>query len=378
MRITAVRATAVAVPVRHPRVRLWYQRTHVPRTIVEVETDAGIAGIGETRGRWSAATINDRLRPRLIGLDPLDREAARARCVVAHEDFGFPEDAADRIAFAGVELALWDIAGKTAGKPLYDLLGGKVRDAAAFAAYGYPIDPASGIGEDAIPATLAALAAESIAASGARLYEFKIGRHSVTTDIATVNAMRRALGPDVAIHVDATMNYTMDDARRFLAGVAGADLGNFEEPVESLADMEVLRAEFGVPVSTHCTRLDVVRRFARIDAVVSDLPYHGGIDGIRALMRDVAAAGRGFWLRSTWELGISWAAVCHLGVACREITRGAQGLLNLVGDDLVLGEPWSVKSGGVVPPPTPGLGVELDRTALARFAVPGSPHDSFA
>ncbi|MCC7049941.1 MAG: mandelate racemase/muconate lactonizing enzyme family protein [Alphaproteobacteria bacterium] len=369
MKITGIRATAVAVPVRHPRVRLWYQRTHVPRTIVEVETDAGIAGIGETRGRWSAATINDRLRPRLIGLDPLDRAAAWTRCVSEPEDFGFPEDAADRLAYAGIELALWDIAGKAAGKPVYDLLGGKLRDAADFAAYGYPIDPEGGIAEAAIPDTLAALAAESVARSGARLYEFKIGRHPVDIDIATVKAVRAALGPGVAIHVDANMNYTMDEARRFLAGVADANLGNFEEPVESLSDIETLRTEFGVPVSTHCTRMDVVRRFPRIDSVVSDPPYHGGIHGIRGLMRDVAAAGRGFWLRSTWELGISWAAVCHLGVACREITRGAQGLLDLVGDDLVLGEPWSVRNGAVVPLPRPGLGIDLDRPALARFAV---------
>jgi glucarate dehydratase len=375
VRITDVRATAVAVPVRHPRVKLWCQRTHVPRTIVKVETDAGLAGVGETRGRWSAATINERLRPRLVGLDPLDRAAARSRCVVEREDFGFPEEAADRIAFAGIELALWDIAGKHAGKPVYELLGGKLREAAEFAAYGYPIDPDSGIPESAIPATLAALAAESVATSGARVFEFKIARHSLDVDIATVLAVRAALGQGVAIHVDANMNYTMEEARKFLAGVAGAGLGNFEEPVASLVEMERLHAEFGVPLSTHCVLVDAIRRFPGIAAVVSDLPFHGGIDGTLALMRDVAAAGRGFWLRSTWELGVSWAAMCHLGVACREITRGAQGLLNLVQDDLVMGEPWSVRAGGVVPPPIPGLGVELDTDALVRYAVGASAVD---
>ncbi|MCK6451845.1 MAG: mandelate racemase/muconate lactonizing enzyme family protein [Alphaproteobacteria bacterium] len=369
MKITAIRATDVAVPVRHRRLRQWYQRTHAKRTIVEVETDAGIAGVGETRGRWSAMTINERLRPKLVGLDPLGRAAARARCVDEHPDFGYPEDAADLIAFAGIELALWDIAGKAAGLPVYDLLGGKLRDAAAFAAYGYPVDPDSGAAESRIPALLADMAAEAVAESGATLFEFKIARHSVDVDIATVRAMRAALGPGVAIHVDANMGYGDDEARRFLAGVAPAGLGNFEEPVPSLAGIEALRREFGVPVSTHCILIEAVARFPAIDAVVSDLPLQGGIDGTRALMRAVAAAGRGFWLRSTWELGISWAAMCHLGVACHEITRGAQGLIDLVGDDLVLGDPWSVRNGSVVPPAKPGLGVELDRVALARYAT---------
>ena len=364
-----MRATVVAVPVRHRRLRQWYQRTHIQRTIVEVETDAGVGGVGETRGRFSVSTINERMRPKLIGLDPRDRSAARARCIVGVPDFGFPEETADHIAFAGIELALWDIAGKESGKPLYDMLGGKVRDAAPFAAYGYPVDPESGIAERDIPARLAEMAAEVIAETGASIYEFKIARHPVEVDIATVNAMRQALGEDVAIHVDANMNYSVDEARRFLSGVAVSNLGNFEEPVEGLADMERLREEFGVPTSTHCVLIDAVRRFPKIDAVASDPPLHAGIDGTLALMRAVAAAGRGFWLRSTWELGISWAVMCHLGIACREITRGAQGLLDLVEDDLVAGAPWSVRHGGVVPSARPGLGVEIDRAALARYAI---------
>jgi glucarate dehydratase len=83
--------------------------------------------------------------------------------------------------------------------------------------------------------------------------------------------------------------------------------------------------------------------------------------------------GRGhrFWLRSSWELGISWAAMCHLAIASPAIVRPSQTLINWVADDLVSGEPWLLRDGGVRPPERPGLGVELDREALARFAVPG-------
>ncbi|MBL8705240.1 MAG: hypothetical protein JNM30_10365 [Rhodospirillales bacterium] len=112
-----------------------------------------------------------------------------------------------------------------------------------------------------------------------------------------------------------------------------------------------------------------MRPYPEIDAVASDPPLHGGIDGTLALMRAVACTGRGFWLRSTWELGIAWAVACHLGVSRGEITRAGQGLIDLVDDDLVLGEPWLVRNGGVAPPDRPGLGVALDRDALREFAI---------
>lgn len=370
MKIVDIKATLVAVPVRHPPwVKLWFQRTHVKRTIVEVTTDTGLVGIGETRGPWSARLINETQRPKLLGRDPLDRAGAAALCVEPVDDFGFPEETVRRMAYAGIEVALWDIAGKHAGAPLYDLLGGRIRPAAAFAAYGYPIDPENGLAPREIPATLARRAKEVVTEQGAQWFEFKIARHDLDTDIATILAVREALGSSVRIAVDANMALTVEQATRLFEAVAPAKLNNFEEPVAGLADMAALRRVHGVPVSTHCTLIDAVRPYPEIDAVASDPPLHGGIQGTLDLMRNVACTGRGFWLRSTWELGISWAVHCHLGVARGEITRAGQGLLDLVAEDLVLGDPWLVRNGGVAPPDRPGLGVELDRDALRNFAI---------
>lgn len=370
MKIADIRATAVAVPVRHPSwVKLWFQRTHVRRTIVEVTTDDGVVGLGETRGRWSADLINNEMRPKLLGLDPLDRAAIAVRCVEPLQDFGFPEDSVERIAFAGIEIALWDIEGKHRGMPLYDLLGGKVRPAAPFAAYGYPIGPENGAGPAEIPGLLARRAQEVVAEQGAMWFEFKIARHGLETDIATILAVREALGPGVKIAVDANMAFSPDQARRLLDAVRPARLDNIEEPVESLAAMEALRREFDVPVSSHCVLPDAIARHPGIDAIASDPPLHGGIAGTIDLMKSVATMGRGFWLRSTWELGISWAVMCHLAVARAEITRPSQGLIDLVSDDLVTGKPRLVRSGAVVPPARPGLGIDLDLEALQAYAV---------
>ena len=80
-----------------------------------------------------------------------------------------------------------------------------------------------------------------------------------------------------------------------------------------------------------------------------------------------AALGKRFWLRSCLEAGISWAAMCHLGIALPQLERPGQTLINGMGSDVLVGERWLVRDGGVIPPQRPGLGVELDTEALQRY-----------
>ena len=367
MRIRSVRATPV--PVTRTGTMARAKRTHVSRTIVEITADDGTVGLGETRGEWSAPIINERFQPELIRLPVADRRAGRAACLPAYVDYGFPEQRMDINAFAAVELALWDLAGKRAGAPLFRLLGGPVRDRAPFGAYAYTVDLDEGYAEADVPAVMADIAAEEVAKAGARMFEFKVGVHATACEVATVNAVRSAVGPEVELAIDANMGFDIEGARRFIDGVAAARLANFEEPVARLADIARLRRESGLQMSTHCTDLDALKPYPEIDSVVSDLHLQGGIDGTLDLIAGVRATGRRFWLRSAWELGISWAAMCHLGLALPELDRPAQALINWVADDLVRGETWLVRDGGVRPPEAPGLGVELDRAALERYAV---------
>jgi|SRR5207249_4611927 len=116
-------------------------------------------------------------------------------------DFGFPEQAVELMAFAGVEIALWDLLGKQLALPLFRLLGGPGRERAPF---------------------------------------------------ATVHAVRRALGPDVQLAVDCNRGFTMDTARQFLRRTRDCSLSNIEEPVAELAGLNCLRTEFQLPISTHC------------------------------------------------------------------------------------------------------------------------------
>lgn len=370
MKITAITATAVRVPVT--RIAAYSKRImdHMAATVVEVETDAGIVGIGESRGDWCAAIINEKFAPRLVGMAVDDRRAMTDLCLAKQPfDYGYPEFACERNAFAGIEIALWDILGKETGRPLYRLLGGPVRERAPFVAYAYAVDPRQGKSDAEVARAMAEIAAANVAKTGAAMFEFKIGLHSPACEIAVVEAVREAIGPEVEIAVDANMGFTVEQARRFLAGAAGARLANIEEPVASLAHCARLREEFGVPVSTHCIDLDAIAAHPALDSVISDPSLLGGIAPTLAYIEKVTALGKRFWLRARWELGIGWAAMCHLGLACPELDRPAQALIDWIEDDLIEGETWLVRDGGVRPPDAPGLGVELDRAALRRYAV---------
>ena len=370
MRIRDVRAHPVAVPVT--RAGHFSKRVveRVENTIVEIETEDGFVGLGETRGLWSAEIVRARFARQITGMDASDRSAIRDACLPkAPFDFGYPEHLVTRNAYSAIDTALWDIAAKAAGVPLYDQLGGAARERAPFCGYAYSDDPTAGHSDDALATRMADIAAQQIEATGAGLFEYKIGLHSIDCEIAIAHAVRDALGTGVEIAVDANMGLSQDQALDFLEGVGEIRLANIEEPVASLAAMEVIRERTGIPVSTHCYDADTLARYPLIDAIVVDPQLVGGITGFLEQLAMADRLGKRIWLRARWELGIAWAVFCHLGLACPQLDRPNQALIDWIEDDLVLGERWRVRDGGVRPPAIPGLGVEIDRDALVQYAV---------
>jgi glucarate dehydratase len=357
MKISAVRATAVNIPLRSPARMSAGANDYSTRTIIEVETDSGISGLGEASYAFAADIIVREFAPALIGLDPCDAAALRRHCLPDTLDYGTPLLKVRLAAWGGLDLALWDILGKVAGLPVYQILGGTVRERAPFTAYAYSPPDA-----ETAPIVMAAIARDAVISTGASIFEFKLGVHGTGVDIETVIAVHEALDGMADIAVDANMGMTYADARWLLREVAPM-LENIEEPVASLDQMERLASDFNVNVSSHCTDVGTLLRYPHID-VVPTLDACGGITGVRRLAQVLGGLGHQVWLRSHAEAGIGWAAITHLGMSTLELVRPAQSLIDLIADDLIVGETWFVRDGGVRAPVTPGLGVSIDRKAL--------------
>lgn len=366
MKIIAIKATPVSIPTTRPCAWSQGKGYGFSRTIVQVETDTGSTGLGETAGADATQIINQRFAPVLIGLDIANRVEAQSRCLNGHGDFGQLANPLEAKAFVAIEMALWDLLGKRASLPLYQLLGGARRERAVFGGYAYTVDLDQGFKLEDVADEMTRLACDSIASSGSRLFEFKVGRHGVDVDIETVLAIRSAVGPKIALGVDANMGYSYEQARYFLKHTANA-LDFIEEPVGQLNQMQALRKDFNVQMSSHCTAVETLRSYPAIDAAVGDVHVDGGIAGTARTAVAVTALGKRFWLRSCLEAGVSWSAMCHLGIALPELERPGQTLINWMESDLICGPRWSVRDGGVIPPDLPGLGVELDFEALARY-----------
>ena len=135
MKITSIRVTHVNVPFDAP---FWWSAGLYPgasKSIVEVETDEGIVGLGEAPWWHFGEAIEREIATALIGADPFDLADCEARCVPAYQITANTGENASMVAFGAVELALWDIKGKALDMPLYKLLGGAVRKEIPFTEY---------------------------------------------------------------------------------------------------------------------------------------------------------------------------------------------------------------------------------------------------
>ncbi len=357
------------VPLTCARYYKRARKTHAVRTIVQVTSSDGIVGIGETRGTDAAAIIRDRLAPELVNAPADNLAALRALILPNIADHGWPEQLVDFKAYAAIDMALWDILGKRFGLPVYKLLGGSVRTKTEFAAYEYVVDPQEGVAHADLPKAMADRAEVQIEKTGARFFEFKIGVYPIEVDIATIQEVISRLDSNVKVGVDANMSLEYHDARRLMAAARECGVVNVEEPVESLGEMDRLGREFALPVSSHCIQLDSLRAFPAITGVVCEPHNPGGMAQVRSLCDQAHGLNRKLWFRACFELGVSWAAMCHMGVAFAPMDRPTQTLFNWIEDDLIEEDDYAMRDGGIRPPDRPGLGVTLDAEALERYTV---------
>lgn len=372
MKITAIRLTRLAVPLKHPyhlsqEYGIFSTATPV---LAEIETDAGVTGVGEC-DPWPLFTgdsaesamvvLGRHLAPALLGTDPTNLNALHRRMDGAIRN--------QHIAKSALDMAAWDAWGKAAGMPVHQLLGGKRRSS---------IRCMWSIG-GSTPEESAAevLEAQKLGYDGCMI---KIGGPDWRLDAARTEAVRAAVGPEYPLIVDANQGWDLDTARRY--GRAIRDLGIlfFEQPLQSwdVEGMAALRRSLDVPISADegvATLQDALRliRAEAVDVFSIKVTKNGGIRPAKAICDLAEAHGVQVFFNSMIEEGVTQAASLQLGVSCANLvsTIGhAYFSPNRLERDISdFSRLIHVSEGRVEVSDAPGLGVTLDRDVVRDYTV---------
>lgn len=333
-------------------------------TLVQIETDTGITGLGSCSGNGALieVIVDQVLKPLLIGMDPRRIEEIwdKAYYRAGFKEFG--TRGIGLVALSGVDIALWDLAGKIRRAPLYQLLGGKCRDkVAVYATALYPEEPSKVAGK-----------ARAFAEQGFHGVKIKVG-FDLAQDIEIVRAVRQELGKDFTIMTDANLGYTLGVALKAAEAFSQCDVFWLEEPlfVENIDGHAKLREKGKIPIAvgenlhTYYAFENFVLRGA-VDFLQPDVARVGGISEIRRIARLAAEHKLPISLH-TWGDGVALAASLHLSAALKECTvMELDYTYNPLRVEL-LRDPLQFEKGFMVPPDKPGLGIEIDPAALTKF-----------
>jgi len=375
MRIAEVRTHVLEAPLSEPFA--WSFNSTSVRTacLVEIACEDGTVGWGECFG---PATLNAAIvaafRPHLLGADALACDALWMRLYDRFRDQG--QRGLTITALSGVDIALWDIRGKRYGAPVHVLMGGPIRrQVAAYATGTYrrgTADPLGYIVEEVM----------GYARQGFPAVKLKIG-FGVAQDADLIRACREALGPRMGLMLDANHGYDVAEAIELGRRVADCGIGWLEEPVvpEDLAGYAEVRRGQPIPVAggeTWFTRWGFRDVFAAraVDIAQPDICAVGGLSEAKKVA-DMAAAFGVRCVPHVWGTGVGLATALQLlAVLPHNPPRHTpqEPLLEFDRSEhpfrqAVLREPIEHAGGIVRVPEGPGLGIEVDREALARFAA---------
>jgi glucarate dehydratase len=371
MRITAVKATPVSVPLdaplRHANGCHWGRFV---RTIVEVETDEGLTGLGEMGGGGESATAAFKgLERYLLGHDPARLEEMRYR--IANPTASLYNNRTQLLA--ALEFACLDILGQKWGVPVSEILGGRLRDSVPFASYlffRYP-SPRGGQGEVRTADQLVALAKDLKARHGFTSHKLKGGVFAPEYELECYRAVAAAL-PGDRFRFDPNGAWSAEQAIWF--GQAIEDIRNdyLEDPVFGLHGMRRVREKVRMPLATNTVVVGFEQLAANVldtavDVILLDTTFWGGIRPC------VKAAGicetfqLGVAVHSSGELGIQLATMLHMGAVVPNLSFAADAHYHHVTDDVIAGGKLPYSGGAIAVPTGPGLGVTLDREKLGRY-----------
>jgi glucarate dehydratase len=372
---------------------------HAPyalRTIVELITDDGIVGISEIPGNIDIDKALERSKRLIIEQNPFQLNTIKD---ILQAEFG-TEKPMDRgftpwdqrtvvHVFSSIEVACMDIIGKIMNRPIVDLLGGKRRDAVPFSAYlFYKYEGAGGElafdidlnaeGWAAARQASALTPAEMVTQAQAMCKEFgfksiklKGGVFKPRIEVDTILALRETFGADVPLRLDPNALWKVSTSIKYGREMEGI-LEYLEDPTRGQKNMAKVRKALKTPMATNmCTTSfqDIPNsiKIGAEDIILSDHHFWGGLRASMELTTLCSTFGRDLSMHSNSHLGISLAAMVHLGSAIPNLKYALDTHYPWQSDEVIVGGRMKFEEGSVAVPTEPGLGVELDREALAKL-----------
>jgi L-alanine-DL-glutamate epimerase-like enolase superfamily enzyme len=367
LKITKVEAFPVSIPTKLYR-DAYGEYADYRAVIVKVVTDEKVVGWGESHAKYHeiygetlesvTGIIKNQLAPALVGEDPfrierihdlMDAVIGRAPC-----------------AKTGLDLAVYDIMGLTSGRPVYNLLGGKVREKV-------PIAIEIGINAPKVMADEAAHWVER----GLRVVKIKAGSGDFEMDMARIKAVRDAVGDKVSLRVDPNTHWSVDESKRAGRYLSQINFEYLEQPVPAwnIDGMAEIRAQAGIKVEADegaWTVYDVVEHGRRkaADVINLKIPKVGGLMKGKKMAAVADAFGMACMAGAEGEFAGGLSAKAHLAVSTRNALYASDFTEISKMQAWILTEPMEMdKSGCVEVPDGPGLGVTIDEDALTKYTV---------
>jgi glucarate dehydratase len=384
VKIRDIRATTVTVPLeaplRHANGCHWGRFV---RTIVEVETDNGLIGLGEMGGGGESAEAMFRaMKTYLVGHDPARLE--EMRFLIANPTASLYNNRTQ--VLAALEFGCLDILGQAWNVPVCEILGGRLRDRVPFASYcffRYP-NGKSGEGEVRTVDQLVELARSLKRRFGFTTHKLKGGVFHPDYELEAYRALTAALPADSA-RFDPNGVWSTEQAIRFGQAIEGLRNDYLEDPVYGLNGMRRVRQMVRVPLATNTVVVNFEQLAANalntaVDVTLLDTTFWGGI---RPCIKAAAVCETfqlGVAVHSSGELGIQLATMLHLGAVIPNLSFAADAHYHHLTDDVIQGGLMQYEQGAIRVPTAPGLGVKLDREKLRQYnelyqRLGGYPYD---
>ncbi len=372
---------------------------HAPyalRIILEVVTNTGVVGISEIPGGEKIYRAFQKAKPYIVGKHPFELSQLKH---TLEQQFGQQSDDTRGISpwdqrklihvISALEVASMDIMGKILDQPVVNLLGGKMRDKVPFAAYlFYKYEGAGGpLGFQIEPEVSgwlsarqqAALNPEQIVDQAKAMYEsfgfqsikLKGGVFPPETEYQSIVALRDTFGSEIPLRLDPNAIWYLETGIAYGKKMEGL-LEYYEDPVRGQSNMSELAKQVSIPLATNmCTTSfsDIPQsiRLSSEHIILSDHHFWGGLRATMELFRICDTFGRGFSMHSNSHLGISLAAMVHVGAALPRMDYALDTHYPWQIDEVILGGKIPIVEGSVQVPEGPGLGVNIDPEALKRL-----------